>query len=434
MKVKPEMRNRGVILIGGSGFVGRAIALELLKRKYNVVVLADIAAPPKEMLNNCVIYRHCDITNEFSIEKLFSEFSASAQSVIMLASVGMSGAAMLDPHTEEVNVKSTQVLINACHRYGTKSLIYASTYNVCFGGQEIIGGNSLTPYFPYEQHTDYYSRSKRIAEELVLQANNSVTGCRDEVVKRKKKSRGRSRSPGRRKSETSSDDKLSSGLTERMLTCVIRPAAIYGEGEERHFPRIVRHMDAGLFKFRIGAAMVDWVHADNLAQAFCNATDILINARNQSGTIACHCAGRAYSISDGECVDSFEFLRPLCEARGIAYPSLVLPVWLATSLAFILEHLFYLLRFIIGARMTPAPFLTRAEVFKVGVTHWFSMDEARKDLQYVPTISTEQGAKRMAAFYQLEKGNKNQTVEMVPLGCILLCALALGVRAGWLHR
>jgi hypothetical protein len=49
----------------------------------------------------------------------------------------------------------------------------------------------------------------------------------------------------------------------------IRPAAIYGEHETRHLPRIVKYMDAGLFRFRIGdpAAMVDWLHVDNLVSS-----------------------------------------------------------------------------------------------------------------------------------------------------------------------
>jgi hypothetical protein len=47
---------------------------------------------------------------------------------------------------------------------------------------------------------------------------------------------------------------------------VLRPAAIYGPAEERHFPRIVQTMDCGLYLATIGAALVDWVHVDNLVR------------------------------------------------------------------------------------------------------------------------------------------------------------------------
>lgn len=56
---------------------------------------------------------------------------------------------------------------------------------------------------------------------------------------------------------------------EQLLTCALRPAAIYGPGETRHFPRIMRSVRQGLLRFRIGrpSAKVDWVHVDNLVHA-----------------------------------------------------------------------------------------------------------------------------------------------------------------------
>jgi nucleoside-diphosphate-sugar epimerase len=88
------------------------------------------------------------------------------------------------------------------------------------------------PYFPISRHTDQYSSSKAQAEELFLKANGT---------------------------------ELKRG--GYLSVSVIRPAAIYGEGEERHFPRIVRHIDGGSFMFRIGRATVDWVHIDNLVKS-----------------------------------------------------------------------------------------------------------------------------------------------------------------------
>lgn len=64
----------------------------------------------------------------------------------------------------------------------------------------------------YVQHVDHYSRTKAIAEKLVMGA------CGTEV-------------------------KGDGGL-KRLKTCALRCAGIYGEGERRHLPRIVvRVMD-----------------------------------------------------------------------------------------------------------------------------------------------------------------------------------------------
>ncbi|KAG0447867.1 hypothetical protein HPP92_028107, partial [Vanilla planifolia] len=54
-----------------------------------------------------------------------------------------------------------------------------------------------------------------------------------------------------------------------LYTCAIRPAAIYGPGEERHFPRIISIAKMGLVFFRVGDSSVktDWVYVDNLVLA-----------------------------------------------------------------------------------------------------------------------------------------------------------------------
>ena len=54
-----------------------------------------------------------------------------------------------------------------------------------------------------------------------------------------------------------------------LFTCAIRPAAIYGPGEERHSPRIVSFAKLGLLPFKIGDSNVktDWVYVDNLVLA-----------------------------------------------------------------------------------------------------------------------------------------------------------------------
>lgn len=95
---------------------------------------------------------------------------------------------------------------------GTQRLVYTSTYNVIFGGQEIRNGDSSLPYLPMDRHVDHYSKTKSIAEQEVLRACGR--SLRDE------EERGR-------------------GRTKTLKVCALRCAGIYGEGEQRHLPRIV---------------------------------------------------------------------------------------------------------------------------------------------------------------------------------------------------
>lgn len=156
-----------------------------------------------------------------------AEFSPLA--VVHLASMGMSGSAMLSQMCRTVNVHGTSKLIDICIELDIPNFVYTSSYNVVYGGKPIINGDETLPYFPLHEHTDQYGPTKALAEQLVRKAN------------------------GRRLK--------GAGV---LKTACIRPAAIYGEEEQRHLPRIVKHIDTGLFQFRIGQATVDWVDITNL--------------------------------------------------------------------------------------------------------------------------------------------------------------------------
>lgn len=133
-------------------------------------------------------------------------------------------------------------------------------------------------------------------------------------------------------------------------------------------------------------------------------------------------AGQAYFISDGTPVDNFEFLRPIVTARRKMFPTIVLPVPLALCVAFLLERVHLFERFL--SRALPSifsichvePMLTRAEVLKVGVTHYFSIDKARRDLQYFPIVSSTTGAERMATHYAQTMLHSPNYFEVVRLG------------------
>lgn len=95
-----------------------------------------------------------------------------AHCVFHLASYGMSGKEMLQVRrVNEVNVNGTLHVLEACLEFGIKRLVYVSTYNVVFGGREIVNGDETLPYFPIDDHVDPYGRTKSIAEQLVLKAN-----------------------------------------------------------------------------------------------------------------------------------------------------------------------------------------------------------------------------------------------------------------------
>ncbi|XP_062923202.1 short-chain dehydrogenase/reductase family 42E member 1 [Mobula hypostoma] len=326
-----------VLITGGGGYLGCRLGCTLQKMGRKVI-LFDIHSPLEEV-PDAVSFIKGDICNYLEVEAALRNVDC----IFHLASYGMSGREQLNIKLiEDVNLKGTDNVIKACMTNGISRLLYTSTYNVVFGGQVIENGDESLPYLPLHLHPDHYSRTKSLAEMKVLHANST---------------------------------KLRKG-TGVLRTCALRPAGIYGPGEQRHLPRIVNYIENGLFKFVYGAAdsLVEFVHVDNLVSAEILASEALKGGKNYVA------AGQAYFISDGKPVNNFEFFRPLVEGLGYKYPTVRLPLWLIYYFAFLTE----IIHFSIGHMYNFQPFLTCTEVYKTGVTHYFSIQKARKDLGYHP--------------------------------------------------
>lgn len=268
---------------------------------------------------------------------------AGVDCVFHIASYGMSGREQLNRNLiEAVNVEGTQNILKACVEHGVHRLVYTSTFNVVFGGQEIVNGDESLPYLPLDLHPDHYSRTKSLAEMAVLKANGTAL-------------------------------KGGSGV---LRTCALRPAGIYGPGEQRHLPRIVGYIEKGIFRFIYGkpSSLVEFVHVDNLVSAHELAANALTKEKQHRS------AGQPYFISDGQPVNNFEFFRPLVEGLGYPFPKLRLPLSLIYFVAFLTEMIHHL----VGPFYNFQPLLTRTEVYKTGVTHYFSMAKAKGELGYDP--------------------------------------------------
>lgn len=331
-----KSRKETVLITGGGGYFGFRLGCALNQKGVHVI-LFDISRP--ETIPEGIRFILGDIRRLSDIENAFQGVDVAC--VFHIASYGMSGREQLNRSLiEEVNVGGTDNILQACRRRGVPRLVYTSTFNVIFGGQVIRNGDESLPYLPLHLHPDHYSRTKSIPEKKVLSANGMALERGGGVLS----------------------------------TCALRPAGIYGPGEQRHLPRIVSYIEKGLFRFVYGdpKSLVEFVHVDNLVQAHILASEAL---KADKGHIA---AGQPYFISDGRPVNNFEFLRPLVEGLGYKFPSIRLPLTLIYCFAFLTE----MTHFILGRLYNFQPFLTRTEVYKTGVTHYFSLEKARKELGY----------------------------------------------------
>ncbi|XP_060924359.1 short-chain dehydrogenase/reductase family 42E member 1 [Limanda limanda] len=325
------------LITGGCGYFGHRLASSL-HGKGARVVLFDTAPPTQEVPEDFVFVQG-DIRDYAQVERAV----AGVDCVFHIASYGMSGREQLNRQLiEAVNVQGTENVLKACVQQRVSRLIYTSTYNVVFGGQVIENGDESLPYLPLHLHPDHYSRTKSLAEMAVLKANGTAL----------------------------------QGGPGSLRTCALRPAGIYGPGEQRHLPRIVGYIEKGIFSFVYGdpSSLVEFVHVDNLVSAHELAAEALTSEKQHRS------AGQAYFISDGRPVNNFEFFRPLVEGLGYPFPKLRLPVSLIYFFAFLTEMIHHL----VGPFYNFQPLLTRTEVYKTGVTHYFSMAKAKAELGYEP--------------------------------------------------
>ncbi|XP_075035805.1 putative short-chain dehydrogenase/reductase family 42E member 2 [Mixophyes fleayi] len=371
-----------VMVTGGAGYLGHNLGCTLIKLGYSVI-LFDIHKPNWELPNRATFIQG-DIRDYDSLYKACE----GVDCVFHVASFGMSGYQQLQKkQIESINVGGTQIVIDVCIQRNIPRLIYTSTVNVVFGGNYIEEGDEeTTHYYPLDKQVDHYSKTKTIADQMILAANGTP---------------------------------LMGG--SRLLTCVLRPPGIYGPDERRHLPRLVANAEKRLlcFKFWNDRTKMNWIHLYNLIEAHVLAAEALTASK---GYIA---SGKAYYIHDGEHVNFHEWFHPMFKKLGFPDPWITLPCSLVYAAALILEYVHLVLRPFIDLN----PLLTRNEVMKIAVMHTFRIDKARKELGYNPKKFSFADS---VDFYMKSRPNPSQeklnvTKILLVLFCSFICLCLLSL-------
>uniref|UniRef100_A0A8C0HN52 3-beta hydroxysteroid dehydrogenase/isomerase domain-containing protein n=1 Tax=Buteo japonicus TaxID=224669 RepID=A0A8C0HN52_9AVES len=236
-------RSRKTMVTGGGGYLGYNLGCALV-RSGIAVVLFDVRKPRWEIPNGADFFKG-DVRDYDAVFKACE----GVDCVFHVAACGMSGLEQLQKkdQIESINVGGTKIIIDVCKQRNISRLIYTSTVNVVFGGNPIEEGDEETvPYFPLEKQFNHYSRTKAIADQMVLAANGTL---------------------------------LKGG--GKLHTCVLRPPGIYGPEEQRHMPRVAANIQRRLFNFKFGnhKVQMNWVHIGNLVQAHLLAAEALTSEK-----------------------------------------------------------------------------------------------------------------------------------------------------------
>ncbi|PID73784.1 MAG: 3-beta hydroxysteroid dehydrogenase [Desulfobacterales bacterium] len=235
------------------------------------------------------------------------------------------------------NTAGTEHIIAGCRAAGAR-LIHTSSPSVIFSGTDIRGGDE---HLPYSSHfSTHYPRTKALAEQAVRRAALEGLSC-----------------------------------------LILRPHLIWGPEDPHLVPRVL----ARGRRLRIigdGANKVDTIYIDNAADAHLLAAMALSEKPELSG--------RVYFVSQGEPVNLWEMLNRILAAGGQPPVTRHIPVTAARWIGAALEGVWGIFR------LPGEPFLTRFVAEELSTSHWFDISAARRDLGYVPAVSTDEGLARLA--------------------------------------
>ena len=324
-----------VLVTGGGGFLGRAIALRLLARGDEVVTLGRTDQPALRAAG-VEVFR-----GDIGDHAVAHAAVVGSQAVVHTAAKVASWGRAADFH--RTNVVGTQNLIAACRAHKIARLVYTSSSSVAYNGTGDVEG--IDESHPYAARFDaHYPRTKALAEQMVLTAN-----------------------------------------APPLATVALRPHLVWGPGDTQLLPRAIAAARAGRLRLPAGPPkLVDCTYIDNAVDAHVLALDRL--APDAA------CAGKAYFISQGAPLPMAELIaRVLAAAGAPAVDKTISPgtLYLAGCLA---EAAYAALR--IRDREPP---ITRFVARQMTTAHWFDIGAARRDLGYQPRVSIEEGLRRLTA-------------------------------------
>ncbi len=255
-----------MLITGASGFVGRPLCTELLRRGHEVVS-AVRAAGAEHSGARQIITGSIDGGTDWSAALCHVEVL-----IHLAARVHVMQDTSADPLAEfrRVNVQGTENLARQAAHAGAKRLVYVSSIKV--------NGEATSAGQPYSERDtpapqDPYGQSKWEAERALLQVAHE-TGL--EVV-------------------------------------IVRPPLVYGAGVKGNFERMMQAVASGIpLPFASVHNRRDLVYVGNLV-------DALIACATHPAA-----AGQTYLVSDGEPVSTPGLLRHLAGAMGV--PARLLPL------------------------------------------------------------------------------------------------------------
>ncbi|KAJ3405743.1 hypothetical protein HDU80_000843 [Chytriomyces hyalinus] len=347
---KQKHKRESWLVIGGCGFLGKAIVDQLLQNGDVDVCIFDLRQSFKD---DRISFFTGDLTRSSDVDAAVR----GRDVVVHTASPphGLKAQVYVD-----VNVGGTRNVIDSCVANGIKRLVYTSSAGVVFNGQSLVNADESLPYCT--KHMDTYNETKAEGEKLVLAAN------------------------GR----------------DGLLTVAIRPTGIIGPRDMQGISTMLKAAKEGKTGVKIGVndSLMDYTYVDNAAYAH-----ILAGQRLHASS---GIGGEAFFITNDSPIFSWDMIKMVWDEYGVKNSlRFTLPTPVALCLAFIVEFFVLLL----SPVTTIHPTFT---VFRIRIltnNKYHNIEKAKKLLGYKPIVPLGEGVKRAVAWFKEEEARqaKSQT-------------------------
>lgn len=309
-----------VLITGATGFIGKHLAKTLSQEGFRVSALVRNPKACQDLRDLGVELHQGDVTNNLSVLH-----ALEGKDIVYHLAGKIAYKASERQEMEDVNVKGTQKVVDACVTHQTPHFIHMSSVVAIGSSHTPQVLNEDSPYTISNLNLGYFE-TKHKAEKIVRTAFEH----------------------------------------NKLNAYILNPSTVYGAGDATKGSRSVqRKVAAGKFPFYTPGG-VNVVHVDDVI--YCLKT-VYKKGR----------AGERYIVA-GDNLSIKDLFTQIAMAAGVPAPKYYLPKAMLHILGFVGDHLL--------APLGMKGPLSGETAYTSSMYHWFSSDKAQKELGLKPTPSS----------------------------------------------
>ncbi|OGM43755.1 hypothetical protein ABOM_006844 [Aspergillus bombycis] len=347
-----------VLISGGTGFVGAAIARALAEKHPDcAITIIDIKPPgPVHTVPDGIEYIKVDVTIQEEVSKAIER----ARPDVIIHAAGIVPALSerfgrrLEGHVWKTNVRGTEQILQAAKQSGAKGFIYTSSCCVVTD-QMGVPYHNIDEKWPTPSSSLIYGESKvdlpqAAAEAMVLNESSDT-----------------------------------------MATCSLRPSVLCGPGDDRLVPAIHACIAKGETPFIVGDGQNLWdvTYVTNVADAHVLAAENLMSSKTA--------AGEVFFIQNNEPITFRDFCLAIWAHFGHTPP---FEIHIPEALAYLVGLICEFLTWVFGTTTT----LSRGSVRDACSVRYASGEKAKLILGYLPQVGIETGVRLSCEDYARRMG------------------------------